>query len=479
MPLRLLAVVLLGTSLVAQAAPASDAQLIAGRAFVGGDAMHYLTELTDRFGPRLTGSPTYDAAAAWAVDQFHAMGIRDVQREPIQIAHTWTRGEGSGRILTPQERPLHLEALGWTPATPAGGIEGAIYVLDDISAEGIAKHAAGIRNHVVLIDTSKALADRDKSYAAFVRSMGATRRLFEAGAQAILRPGLMPSQVPVATSPSWDTDIAPLPVAFIGKEDADYIFRHARSGTVTVQYRYSVTIGGPATVNSVVAEIRGRERPDEWLLVGAHLDSWDFATGAQDNGTGSAQVLAAARILSSLGSAPRRSVRFALWTGEEQGLLGSRAYVKRHAAELAHCIAVLNTDNGGGTVEGWKVQGRTDLEKALQPFVDEFLAPLGAGTLSQEMTFDTDHGPFLAAGVPALDMLVDMRAYMELHHTPGDTLDKVKPMNLNVATAVLAMTANHLANGDRPLAAHLPRSAVETILRKSDIDALLKALGDW
>jgi len=480
MTLRVLACVLLSASLRAQTLSAPEAQVIAGRVFAGGHGMQYLTDLTDTFGPRLTGSANYNDAVKWAVEQFRVMGIQDVRLEPVHLEHTWTRGQGRGRILTPERKPLHIEALGWSPGTPPGGVQGAIYGLDDISPEHITTHAGEIRDRVILLNTTKILAGaKENSYRPYVDLFKVPERLQRAGAKGVLLAGSRQSQVLGTSSLHWDTSIAALPIAYIGMEDGEYIFRKAKTGPVTVDYSYTAEVGGPATANSVVAEIKGSEKPDEWILLGAHLDSWDLATGAQDNGAGSAQVLEAARILSSLGTRPRRSIRFALWAGEEEGLLGSRAYVKRHAAELATCVAVLNTDNGAGEVQGWKTEGRADLEKALQPFMDTYLTPLGAGKVSKELTFDTDHGPFLLAGVPALDMLVDMKAYMEIHHTAGDTLDKVKPQNLNIGTAVLAITANHLANADPPLGPHLGRAAVETILKTKDVDALAKSIGDW
>ena len=167
------------------------------------------------------------------------------------------------------------------------------------------------------------------------------------------------------------------------------------------------------------------EEPEEWILIGAHFDSWDFGTGAEDNGTGSVAVLEVARAIAALGKPPRRSIRFALWGGEEQGILGSYAYVQEHLSEMGKCVAVLNTDNGPGHPKGWKVEGRKDLKAALQPLSDSLLKDLGAADISMEFTYDTDHGPFVLQGVPALDQEVDDILYGELHHKPADTYDKV------------------------------------------------------
>ena len=480
MKLCALALAFLTASLWAQNTPAPEVQAIDGRVFADGRTMQYLTDLTDKFGPRLTGSTNYSAAAQWAADQFRAMGIKDVRLEPFPIAHTWKRGTGHGRILTPAQRPLHLEALGWSPATPQGGVKGEIFVLDDISPENIEKHQADIREHVVLLNLKKILGNaKEESYKPWINLLKASALLRDSGAIAILAAGSRPSQVLGTTSMSWDASIAELPCAYIGKEDGDYLMRITKTQPASVEFEYTTDVGGPAQVNNVIADIKGSEKPDEWIILGAHLDSWDLATGAQDNGAGTAQVLEAARVLSSLGKPPRRSIRFALWAGEEEGLLGSRAYVKQHASDLAKCMAVLNTDNGAGEVQGWKTQGREDLVTALQPFADENLASLGADRVTTELTYDTDHGPFMIAGVPALDMLVDMKAYMEVHHNAGDTVDKVKQVNLNIGSAVLALTANYLANAEKPLRPHLNREALENILKPKDLDQFLKSIGDW
>jgi Iap family predicted aminopeptidase len=232
-------------------------------------------------------------------------------------------------------------------------------------------------------------------------------------------------------------------------------------------------------VNNVVAEIRGSERPDEWILIGAHLDSWDFGTGAQDNGTGTVSVLEVARALSSLGKAPRRSVRFALWGGEEQGLLGSYAYTQSHKNELNNCVAVLNTDNGAGHPKGWKVEGRKDMKAAMQPWSDGLLKDIGGGDLSMETTYDTDHGPFMLYGIPALDLWVDFSKYFEIHHKASDTLDKVDVLDFKAGTAIVAVTAYAVAQGDKPIAPHIDHAAVGEILKDAKLAELLEHVGVW
>src|SRR5262249_26820614 len=248
---------------------------------------------------------------------------------------------------------------------------------------------------------------------------------------------------------------------------------------VRVKLEAENKITGPTAVNNVVAEIRGSERPDEWILVGAHLDSWDFGTGAQDNGSGSAMVLEAARAIAALGHPPRRSIRFALWGGEEQGLMGSFAYAQAHANELKKCVAVLNTDNGAGHPRGWKVEGREDLIDSMKPISTKFLRDLSGDGLSMELTFDTDHGPFMLKGIPVLDLEVDMSHYMEIHHKSSDTFDKVDALDFKADAAVVAVTAYVLASNDAPIAPHLDHAAVAEIVKKAGIEDLLKEEHLW
>jgi Iap family predicted aminopeptidase len=328
----------------------------------------------------------------------------------------------------------------------------------------------------VLLDLSALLKD---GYAAFSRLVAAQQFLKDAGAAAAVIGGSDPDNVLNAFNLNWGARISPLPLAQLGMEDAKLIERLLAQGAVTVEFQYENRTGGATVDHNVVAEIRGRERPEEWVIVGAHLDSWDYGTGAQDNGSGCAMVLEAARAIAALGTPPRRSIRFALWGGEEQGLLGSAAYVRAHARELKDCVAALNTDNGAGHPRGWKFEGREDVEAAMMPISKSLLAGLGGDGLSPELTFDTDHGHFLLAGVPALDLWVDMEHYDDVHHKSSDTLDKITAHNLIAGAAVVAVTAHAIAERPGRIAPQLKHEAVGELLRKANLEEFLKTVGVW
>ena len=443
----------------------------------GGPSMKTLGELTDTVGGRLTGSPAYVKATEWAAARFRSYGIENVKLEPFTIDAGWQRGTASGTMLSPMSRPLHLESVGWAPSTPVGGVEGDVVEISDVTLEALKARAAELRGKIVLADSTKIYADGFAK--AMVKLEVAYPEMQKMGVLAIMAPDRERNNVLNAHSSGWGAKTLALPAVQLGLEDAKLIERELARGPVRVHITVENKTSGETTVNNVVAEIRGRERPDEWILIGGHLDSWDFGTGAQDNGTGAVSVLEVARAMMATGKAPRRSVRFALWGGEEQGLLGSYAYTQTHKGELGKCIAVLNTDNGAGHPKGWKVEGRADLKTAMQPWSDGLLKDINGGDLSMDVTYDTDHGPFLLQGIPALDLWVDMAHYGEVHHKSSDTLDKVDPLDFKAGTAIVAATAWVVAESDKPIAPHVDHAAVGEILKGAKLSELLEHVGVW
>ncbi|MFL6283627.1 MAG: M20/M25/M40 family metallo-hydrolase, partial [Pyrinomonadaceae bacterium] len=327
-----------------------EAASLAGTVLVGGRSMDYLRGLADGFGGRLSGSPAYERSAEWAAQQFRAAGVKDVRLEEWSLDNTWQRGtEAHGRITAPVERRLNVESLGWSPSTPSGGVRGEVILVSDITPEGIRSQAARIKGRVVMLDIRRLFAQN--VWKAFQLAIASQPLFKEAGAVALIFPESTANNAHSALSLNWGSTLAPLPEAEFGMEDGKLIKRLLQeqpARPVTVEFNYENRTAARTVTHNVVAEIRGRERPDEWVIVGAHLDSWDFGTGAQDNGAGVAQVLEAARAIASMPRPPRRSIRFALWGGEEQGLLGSAAYARAHESEMKTCIAALNTDNGAG-----------------------------------------------------------------------------------------------------------------------------------
>ncbi len=446
---------------------------------LSGPSVEKLTELCDRFGARLTGTEAYDQAAEWAAAQFRAAGIQDVKFEPITLPNGWQRGWAESYMYSPLHKKLHLESVSWSPSTPAGGVKGDVVVVSDISELALRARASEIKDHIVFFDMDRVFAGGfNKNYAKLIASYAVFKSL---GAQALVLADAVPNNV----LGDWlDIDngtgkVQPLPIAEIGMEDAILIRRLLSKGPLSIGFSYQNQVSGPVSSSSVIAEIHGTDPSGEWIVVGAHLDSWDLATGAQDDGTGVIMVLEAARAIASLPHPPRRSIRFALWTGEEPGLLGSRAYVKNHASELDHCVAVVNTDNGSGRPRGWTVEGREDSRAALAQLVPVYLSGFGADGVSLETTFDTDQGPFMLHGIPAFDLWVDDVPYNAVHHKSSDTVDKIDPAYFEADGAMVAVLAYVIAERGQVIAPQLSHAQVEEILKKAELRDYLIAHGDW
>jgi carboxypeptidase Q len=446
------------------------ARRLTGEILVAGQATKTLTELTDFAGPRLTGSDVHARAAGWAAERFRSYGV-DATLEPFTLDHTWVRGEARAKMVAPREQVLRVAAIGWTPGTPAEGVRGEVVKVDDLSPDAVAKRT-DLKGKIAFYD---AAAGRKAGWTAHP-----PYRLAQAGAAAVVIHWARPFNALFGTACKGPKEAAcSVPVFVMGSEDGAVVARLADAGPVTLDLASTASVGGPAQVPNVVAEIRGGEAADEMVVVGAHLDSWDLATGAQDNGSGSAQVLEAARAIRALGTPPRRTIRFVLWAGEEEGLLGSRAYVKAHAAELDRVVAYLNTDLGAGAPVGWDADGRDDLVDAMKPVAKSLLAGLGADVVHAKIRCDTDHCPFWLEGIPTLNLDVDASAYEDIHHLASDTVDKVKDHPLADGAAAVAVTAWAIAQLPERIAPRIGHAAIGKHLKGADVLPMLIESGMW
>ncbi|MGH9140898.1 MAG: M20/M25/M40 family metallo-hydrolase [Vicinamibacterales bacterium] len=431
-----------------------------------GQSFAFASQLT-AMGSRVSGSLSYRRAAEWSADRFRSMGIAKVALEPFTIERGWERLSARARVVAPVDRPLQVESLGWSPSTPDGGLEAEVVALDTFSLTAIATQQA-LRGRIVLLPEGEPPGDPDDA-AGPARGLGAA--LGAAGAIAILVPDSDMDNQLSARGFGVGTAIGLLPAGLIGRDAALALRDLLERGSVRMSLELvNRMTPGAVSVDNVIADIPGRDRTDEWVIVGAHLDSWDFGPGAQDNATGVAMVLEAARAIAALKAAPRRSIRFVLWGGEEQGQLGSTAYARAHAAELDRIVAVLNTDAGTGRVIGWTSPGRTDLVRALRPLTQSVLDELGAAMFDESLryAFQSDGAPFVLAGIPMLDLNADDARYEDIHHKATDTIDRVDAHNLAVGAAVVAATAEALAEAPARLVPRLDRRSVERLRKKRE-----------
>jgi hypothetical protein len=276
----------------------------------------------------------------------------------------------------------------------------------------------------------------------------------------------------------WGGQSFPLPVAIAARVQAARLARLSEHEQVRVRLDLPSRVGGPYQARNVVAEIRGRERPEEIVLIGAHLDSWDLGTGAEDNGVNATMVIDIARSFKALELAPRRTVRFALFTGEEQGMFGSEAYVLRHAAEMGRHVAMITFDTGSGHTRGFYLNGREDLRRP----IDEALAAvpgLQAADDSLEAIDGTDNFDFLLSGVPNLIARQEWDPYLPNYHAETDVYESVNTQEAKNNAALAAVLVWGLAESPQRPAPRQSRGQVGKLLHNARLDEQMKSLGQW
>ena len=435
-----------------------------------------LRYLTDVIGGRVTGSPAAERAVHWAVEAFRRAGVEDVHTEKFTIPVGWSEGQTRVEVLSPEPIPVRLVSIAWSPATPQAGITADVVDVGAGDEAGFAKAGASTKGAILLVH-SKVLVTWDDLGYEYSIAPAIADRASAAGAAAIFwmssRPNLLLYRHTIAGAGRIDR----LPQAVVAREDAERIARFLAAGqNVRVHFEMPNHITGPVESENVIAEIRGREKPDEFVLLGAHLDSWELGTGALDNGCNAAMVIDAARVIRASGVAPRRSIRFALFTGEEQGMLGSWAYARAHRPELDRMIAAVIFDSGIGAVTGYSLGGRSDI----LPAVQEALAPvasLGVKDFTLDMETGSDDLDFLLEGVPTLSANQEPANYMLNYHAASDTFDKVDIPELKRHVAIAAITAYALAEREQRIGPRQSRAEVRDLLKHEQID--VKAAYKW
>lgn len=454
---------------------------IAGEGLMDSHTYQYLTELSDDVGARVTGSPQATKAIAWAETKMRAIGLESVHAEKWQLWRGWTRGRAVGELLSPIQHPLHVDAMGWTGSTPAGGVEGDVVEVNMFDIDNEIKNVSRLNGKIALVgrhgEPTKSFISLFAEFGEFLRAANKAGALAVIGGQGggesagmnLTHTGIL----------GFNADFA-IPVVSMTAEDQKQLERYIARG-VTPHIRLNIQntfTNGPVESANVVGEIRGTENPEQVLVVGGHLDSWDLSEGATDNGMGSICTLGAAEAILRSGIKPRRTIRFVLFTGEEQGLDGSFAYVKQHESEMKDHLGSLILDNGQGPVRSFQLGGRDDLQEAFKPFAAS-LANIRVVKVDDKVEDGTDTLPFSMAGLPGINMDQDSPDYKYTHHSPADALEAVKPDVLAQDTTLMALTAFWIADRPERFASPWPAEKTVKMLESQHEDEILKAFGLW
>jgi carboxypeptidase Q len=437
-----------------------------------------LRRLTDGIGGRVTGSPEMAKAVEWGVAGFRAAGV-DVHTEKYMQPVAWNEGETRLEVLGADRFPVSLVSIGLSPAAPAAGLEGALVNIGTGTEADFAQAGSAVKGGILIVHTDVSYTWNDL-FNEYRNPPAVIDRALKAGARAILWTGERERKLLYRHTNSTDGKLERIPQAVVAREDGLRLQRVALAnpGKVRVRLTMPNKIGGPIEQQNVVGEIRGYEKPDEIVVLGAHLDSWELGTGALDNGCNAALVIEAARAIKASGLLPRRTIRFILFSGEEEGLYGSWAYVKEHRAEMDKYRGVVIFDSGIGRVTGYSLGGRRDIEPAVREILKPF-AGWGVDDHSYDASWGTDHFDFLLEGVPNLVANQEVANYLQNYHAASDTFDKVDIRELKLNTVLAAVTAWGIADRAEPIGPRYSRAQIENLMKESGLDQELKTLGMW
>jgi hypothetical protein len=435
-----------------------------------------LRELCDTIGGRPTGSPSCDRAVEWAARKFREIGIQNVNVEPFTGQSLWLPGSADAAATAPVKFNIRIAAAPMSPSTK-GPLEARLLDLGEAKPEDFAKLGAAIKGAIVLVHSAE-MKTFDDLFAEYFRNTTLLESASKYQPAAMLLESTRPRGLLYRHPISLDTSYSPMPAAVISREHAERLARLTEKGEVRVRLAITNQTAPTYQSKNVIAEIRGREKPDEIVLIGAHLDSWDLGTGAEDNGVNAAMVIDVARAFHDLGLVPRRTVRFALFTGEEQGMVGSEAYVARHKNELDRVAAVIMYDMGSGHTSGFFLNGREELRKPVNAALDA-VGGLNANEHLPDAIDGTDNFDFMISGVPNLVAFQDANAYLPDYHAESDTFDRVNAREEKTNQAIAAVLLWSFAeNPERP-AKRQTRAEVEKLVIDTKLDEQMKAFRQW
>ena len=439
-----------GTDVAARYRAAADSLIAAATRDTA--AFARLGYLVDTYGARFSGTPALERAIDWTLAEMRKDGLDSVRGEPVMVPR-WVRGAESLVMTTPHRRTMQILGLGGSVGTPARGITAPVLVVG--SFDELRERAAEARGKIVVYDVPFTTYGQTVRY----RGSGASEAAKHGAVAALVR-SVTPHSLytPHTGGMRYDSTVARrIPTAAITVEDAMMLRRmQSRGQKPVLTLRMEARTLPNAPSRNVVAEVRGSERPDEVVVLGGHIDSWDVGQGAMDDAGGVVAAWEAVRLMKQLGLRPRRTVRVVGWTNEENGLAGGNAYRDRHRAQLDKHVLAIESDAGVFKPLGFGFTG-SDSARAIVTQVGRLLERIGAGQVGATGG-GADIGPIMALGVPGMGLNVEPSKYFWYHHTNADTMDKLNRDEFNLCVAVMAVMAYVIAD----LPETLPRQAPAT-----------------
>jgi carboxypeptidase Q len=413
---------------------------IVAAARADGTAWERLAELTDTFGHRLSGSEALEAALRWAAEQMRKDGLENVQLQPVKVPH-WVRGRESAELVAPFPGELAMIGLGNSVGTPPEGIEAEVLIVQTF--DELEARSAEAKGRIVLFNEPYTRYGDTVRY----RSDGPSRAARH-GARAVLIRSVGPTglRTPHTGVLTYDEAQPRIPAAALAAEDADRLQRIKERGQrLVVRLRMEARFLPDADSANLVAELRGRERPEEVVVLGGHIDSWDVGTGAMDDAGGCIVAWHALRLLKELGLRPRRTLRVVLWTNEENGQRGGAAYLERYRDQVKSHVLALESDSGVFRPTGFGFTGN-DRARARVREIASLLSPIGASEVGPSGR-GTDIGPLVeAGGVPSMSLQVQGEKYFIYHHSAADTLERLDREEVALSTAAVAVMVYAVAD---------------------------------
>lgn len=435
-----------------------------------------LQRLTDDIGGRVPGTPAMDEAIEWAQETFRSAGGENVHAEKFTIPQSWAEGDTRFAVESPLEFNLHAVSVAWAP--PLRPVRHVPIVDVGNGAPNDFVRAGNIAGCIVLVH-GKVIRTWEDLFEEYNRVPPIIGRALRGRAVAIAWIAERDRDLLYRHTDTQTGELEAISQVIVAREDGLRIARLLASGRqVYADLEISNQVGGPLTTANVIAEIRGREHPEQFVVLGAHLDSWELGTGALDNGCNAAMVIDALRAIRASGVQPRRSIRFVLFSGEEEGLLGSEAYARQHRDELENALAAVIFDSGSGHVSGFTLSGRTELAVAVRDVIAP-LSSMGVTDVTQDADMGTDNFDFLLEGVPTLVANQDAANYMQNYHAMSDTYDKVDLANLRKEVAEAAVVVMGIANAPQRFGTRQNRAQVGQLLHETHLDDTMKLVGVW